>query len=155
MKKSALSIALLFLAACSQNPQFKINTANQVYSALNNLQVLLAQSELGLFAKPASFPDQADSYASVMGGFSAGRFVAIATPPLGVLLGEGAPAAGDGVVEQCVDQIRQMALQHKASGIAPTSGIIRTVRSSCDAAARAVAANESSALLLTTAAGDL
>jgi hypothetical protein len=70
------------------------------------------------------------------------------------LLGEAAPGSGS-VVERCVADIRTMALRHKASGIPATSEVIGTVRSSCDAAARAVAANESSALLLTTAAGDL
>jgi hypothetical protein len=153
-KRSVLTVVVLLLGACSQNPQFKINTANQVYSALNTLQVMLAQAELGLFAQPSSFAAQADSYAGVMGGFSAGRFVEIAAPPVVDLLGEAAPGSGS-VVERCVADIRTMALRHKASGIPATSEVIGTVRSSCDAAARAVAANESSALLLTTAAGDL
>lgn len=151
----AVAVTLVALSACSQNPQFRINTANQVYSALNDLQVLLAKAELGRFRQASSFNGAADSYAKVIGGFQVGRFVAVGLPPDADVAGADALNPQDGFIARCVDQVRRMAATHRTSGIAPDAAIIGTVRHDCAAAARAVAANESSALLLTTAAGYL
>lgn len=152
----AAAVALAALAACNQNPQFRINTANQVYGALNALQVLLAKAELGRFRHASSFDAAADSYAEIIGGFEVGRFVTlVGLPPEGNAADDSALNPQDRLIAGCTAQVRQMAAQHQAAGIAPDSPLPETLRKSCSAAARAVAANEASALLLTTAAEDL
>jgi hypothetical protein len=154
-KLAILSITCAVLSACSQNPQFKISTANKVYSALNDLQVLLAKAELGLVSSPASFAKTSGDYAKIMGGFETGRFTAVGISQSVDVLDADSLNPEVKVIASCVAQVRTMAETHRSTGIDPASDIIPTVRQSCGAAARSVAANESSALILSTAAGDL
>jgi hypothetical protein len=153
-KSLAIATLLAALSACSQNPQFKINSANRVYASFHDLNILLAQADLGTFRKPSSFAANADSYATVIGGFEVGRFAAVG-------LSSAAPSATasvdplDQLIGRCIDQIRQMADTHRTTGIAPASAIRQSVQTSCEQAVLSVAANEDSALIVTTAAGYL
>ena len=77
----ATAATLVALAACSQNPQFRMNMASQAYGALNELYVLLARADLGTLRAPASFADQAESYAVIIGGFEVAGLLAAGRPP--------------------------------------------------------------------------
>jgi hypothetical protein len=148
----ATASALCVLAACSQNPQFRMNMADQAYTALNELYVLLAMAELGTLRSPASFTGMADTYAVIIGGFQIGGLIAAGRPQ--------GPASDrpddlDKTIPRCVDQIRRISDLHRTSGISPSSPALKTVRASCNAAARSVAANEVSSWVFTTIAGDL
>jgi hypothetical protein len=152
--KRALATAstLGVLAACGQNPQFRMNMADQTYTALNELYVLLAMAELGTLRSSASFAAKADTYAAIIGGFQVGMLIAAGRPldPASDL-----PDDLDKTIPRCVDQIRRMSSLHRTSGISPDSPALENVRASCDAAARSVAANEVSSWVFTTIAGDL
>jgi hypothetical protein len=147
--------ALALLSACSQNPQFKINSANQVYKSGYDLNTLLAKAELDAFQNPSTYAANVDSYASAIGGFQVGRQVAL-VQPTGLFRSKGiALDTLESDLEECIAKIAQMAELHRTSGIDPKSNITQAVRASCDKAIRSVAANETSAWIVTTAAGDL
>jgi hypothetical protein len=148
----AAAALLAAVAACTQNPQFRMNLANQSYGSLNELYVLLAKADLGTLRSPSSFADEADSYAMIIGGFELGRLLA---RPTGSPPGAGSLDDLDRAIRQCVGQLTQMSDRHRTSGIVPGSPTIRTVRERCDAAARSVAADEVSSWIFSTAAGDL
>jgi hypothetical protein len=143
------------LSACSQNPQFKMNSANQVYQAGNDLHILLAKADLDAFQRPSSYATNIENYAAVIGGFEVGRQVAVfqsrfLAPSKAVKLD-----TLDSDIAGCLVRIKQMAKLHSTSGIDASSSITEAVRSSCDKAVRSVAANETSAWIVTTAADDL
>jgi hypothetical protein len=142
----AATAVLGAVAGCGQNPQFRMNLANRAYGSLGELYVLLAKADLGALRSPSSFAGEVDSYAAILGGFEVGRLMAKDH------------ASGDDLnkaIQQCVGQVRQMSDAHRTAGIAPGSARIRTVRISCDDAARLVAANEVSSWIFSTAAADL
>ena len=146
----ATAATLVALAACSQNPQFRMNMASQAYGALNELYVLLARADLGTLRAPASFADQAESYAVIIGGFEVAGLLAAGRPP-------GREPSEDlaATIGRCVDRLRRMSDQHRTAGIAPRAPITSAVRTGCDAAARSVAADEVSLWVFSTIAGDL
>lgn len=154
-KTIAMLTTLTALSACSQNPQFKMNSAKQVYQAGNDLHILLAKADLDALKKRSSYAANIDSYASVIGGFEVGRQVAI-VQPAGLAPSKAAKLdALDRNIKECLAQIRQMAERHRTSGIDAASGITQNVRTSCDKAVRSVAANETSAWIVSTVADDL
>jgi hypothetical protein len=148
----ATAATLAVLAACGRNPEFRTSLANHAYTSLADLHTLLAKADLGTLRSRSSFAGEADTYATVIGGFEMSRLLAAA------------PAADrtaitsddlDRNVGRCADQVRQMSDLHRTAGLAPRSPIVRSVRTSCDAAATWVAANEASSWLVSTIAGDL
>jgi hypothetical protein len=143
----AIATTLVLVAGCSKSPQFRMANANQAYDSLNELYVLLAKAELGAYRSPSSFAGTVDSYAEVVGGFETGRLMGADRPR--------EAASFDAAIDGCVGEVRGMAQTHRTAGIDPDAFVIRTVRSRCDAAANAVAENEVSSWLFTTAAGDL
>jgi len=150
IKRSLIVAATLAVAACSQNPQFRIASANRAYDALEGLYVLLAKAELGALRSPASYAGSVDDYAAVIAGFQTGRLLDAGRPD--------AAAAAESLsagIARCVDDVKRMSAVHKAGGVAPGSAEIPRVRASCDAAARSVAASETSSWLFATAAGDV
>ena len=148
----AAAAILLLLAACGRNPEFRTSVANDAYASLADLHRLLAAADLGSLRSPSSFAGEADAYARVIGGFEMSR-----------LLGTAAAADLPGTpsddlarnVGHCADQVRRMAAQHRAAGLAPGAPVVGSARTSCDAAATWIAANEASSWILTTVAGDL
>jgi hypothetical protein len=126
-----------------------MNVANQAYGALNELYVLLAKADLGALRSPSSFDDEVGSYAGIIGGFQVGRLMAAGRPVGGFLHDL------DKAIGQCADQVRRMSDVHRSAGLAPGSTTLRSVRTSCDTAARSVAAEEASSWIFSTAAGDL
>jgi hypothetical protein len=151
----ATAAMLVALTACSQNPQFRANVANQAYGSLSELYVLLAKADLGALRSPASFGGEVDSYAQIIGGFEVGRLMVAGRRP-GLSRSRAAAFDDlDAAVKRCADQVGRMSDMHRRAGIAPGSETIRTVRASCDAAARLVAASELSSWVFTTVAGDL
>ena len=151
----ATAAMLVALTACSQNPQFRANVANQAYGSLSELYVLLAKADLGALRSPASFGGEVDSYAQIIGGFEVGRLMVAGRRP-GLSRSRAAAFDDlDAAVKRCADQVGRMSDMHRRAGIAPGSETIRTVRASCDAAARLVAASELSSWVFTTVAGNL
>lgn len=142
---------LAALAACSQNPQFRMSTANRTYASLSDLYVLLAKAELGAFRSTSSFGDSVDGYASVVGGFQLGRLLE-ADPTVSL---DAERRSLGGAVSRCVAQLKNMSAIHGEKGIDPGDPVIQAVRNTCDAAAVAVAATETSSWLFSTAAGDV
>jgi hypothetical protein len=140
------------VAACSQNPQFRMTNANEAYSSLSGLYVLLAKAELGMFRSASSFRDSADDYATTIAGFQLGRLLDDDRPAAGI---EPSPGELDAAIARCVDLVERLSLLHRTRGVAPGSPAIPAVRESCDAAALSVAATETSSWLFATAAGDL
>ncbi len=151
----ATAVMLVAVTACSQNPQFRMNIANQAYSSLSELYVLLAKADLGALRSPASFGGEVDSYAQIIGGFQVGRLMVAGRPAGSARSKAAALDEIDAAIGRCAAQVRSMSDVHRSAGIAPGSDTIRTVRASCDAAAQLVAANEVSSWLFTTVAGDL
>jgi hypothetical protein len=155
--KLSLSIVtmLAVVSACGPNPQFKINSANQVFSAGNELHTLLAKADLNAFQSSSTFAAHLDSYASVIGGFEIGRQVAVVRPVSATPKKAAALDALDSNITECIARLKQMAELHHTSGIDAGSDITQSVRNTCNKALRSVAANETSAWLVTTAADDL
>lgn len=154
LRRTFATLAVLAaVSACSQNPQFRMDMANEAYESLDTLYVLLAKADLGALRSPSSYPGEVDSYATIIGGFDLGRLLTAGRPS-----GKGGAASLDHVdatIGQCVGEIRRMSDVHRSKGIAPGSDVVRAVRTRCDAAARLVAANEVSSWLFSTAAEDL
>jgi hypothetical protein len=150
----ALAAALLALAACGQNPQFRMNVASQSYGSLDELYVLLAKADLGALRSAASFGDEVDSYARIIGGFQVGRLM-VAGRPASRRAGAASLDDLDAAIARCAAQVTRMSDVHRRAGLPPGSDTIRTVRASCDAATRLVAANAVSSWVFTTVAGDL
>jgi hypothetical protein len=146
-----IGAAVVAVAACSQNPQFRMTSANQAYSSLNELYVLLSKAELGALRSASTFDDSADSYATAMAGFQLGRLLDTDGP---IDIGPSGSAL-QVAIARCVDQIKRMSVLHRTRGIEPASPAIDAVRRSCDAAAGSIAATETSSWLFATAAGDL
>ncbi len=139
------------VAACSQNPQFRMTNANQAFNSLNELYVLLAKAELGLFRSASSFGDNADSYATTIAGFQLGRLLD-ADRPAGI---DTSRSELDDAIARCVKLVERLSVLHRTRGVAPGSPAIAAAREGCDGAARSVAATETSSWLFATAAGDL
>lgn len=142
---------LVALSACTQNPQFRMSNANQVYGSLDELYVLLAKAELGAFRSKSSFGGSVDGYAAVVGGFQLGRLL---EADRAVSL-DAVRSSLDAAISRCVAQVKNMSVLHRTKGIDPTEPVIQAVREACDAAAIAVAATETSSWLFATAAGDI
>jgi len=151
----ATGALVLALSGCGSNPQFNINSANRTYDALNTLYTVLARAELGALASRSSYGATVDDYATVIAGFEAG----------GLLKSAGRHAAGsrkrarldslNARVDDCIAQVNGLAAAHRKAGIPAQSPLIAATRASCTEAAREVANNENSALLVSTVAGDL
>lgn len=142
---------LVALSACTQNPQFRMSNANQVYGSLDELYVLLAKAELGAFRSRSSFGGSVDGYAAVVGGFQLGRLL---EADRAVSL-DAVRSSLDAAISRCVAQVKNMSVLHRTEGIDPAAPVIEAVRQTCDAAAIAVAATETSSWLFATAAGDV
>ena len=154
VRRTLLTTCLLVIVAgCGRNPEFRDNLAQQAYHSVTELYVLLAKANLGALRHPSSYGGEVDRYAVVIGGFQAGRLLASDR-----LRGSKDPHSLDGLdtnIERCVDAVRQMAEMHQRTGIDQGSGMIRTVRASCDTAATSIAGNEASSWFVSTLAGDL
>ncbi len=124
--KTILATAALLaaLAACTQNPLFRMNMANQAYGSLNALSELLAKADLGALRSSSSFSGEVDNYAAIIGGFEVSRLLAAGHPT--------ETASLDASLGRCVDQVRRMSDMHRTAGIAPASAVIRAVRTSCE-----------------------
>ena len=142
---------LVALAACSQNPQFSMSTANRTYASLSELYVLLAKAELGAFRSRSSFDGSVDGYAAVIGGFQLGRLL---DADRAVSL-DAKRRSLNAAILRCVAQVKNMSVLHRTEGIDLAAPVIEAVRQTCDAAATAVAATETSSWLFATAAGDV
>ena len=142
---------LVALTACTQNPQFSMSTANRTYASLSELYVLLAKAELGAFRSSSSFVGSVDGYAAVMGGFQLGRLL---DADRAVSL-DAKRRSLNAAISRCVAQVKNMSVLHRTKGIDPAEPVIEAVRETCDAAATAVAATETSSWLFATAAGDV
>lgn len=149
------AILLASLLGCGSNPQFNINSANQAYGSLNELYGLLAKAELGAFGSPASFAANLDSYSEVIGGFEVARMIDRRGKRRSAAANAAAGDDLDRAVAECVARVGQMAAVHRSRGIGPGSSQSQAARASCNAAARSVAANEASSLVINTVAGDL
>lgn len=156
LNRTLAGVALLLaVAGCNSNTAFRMNSANQTYAANNGLYVLLAKADLGLITGPASFKDTAGTYAEIIAGFEMGRSV----PIVGRFSTATSRAATrdslDASIARCVGQVTAMSERHRRAGIAAGSELIGTVRAACNAAAQAVAEQETASLVLTTFAQDL
>lgn len=147
--------AALLVCACDSNPQFRMNSANRAYGALNDLQVLLARAELGLLRARASFDAQAGAYAEIIAGFEIGRSVPIGKGMRSAASRAASRDALDGAITGCVDAVKAMAQAHRTSGLPAGSARLGAARQRCQAAVALVAENERPSIFISTVAGDL
>nr|WP_166180980.1 hypothetical protein [Altererythrobacter segetis] len=136
-KSFLLAMVCLSISGCTIfAPRFDPYVSEKTNSAYTEVAELLSAAELGKYAKADTFKDAIDKYASIDGQLAAAeQRVTLLNAP-----SRPSQTARDLLVRQiesCRTQVKNLAQDHRTSGIPPEAGRTGPVLISCDMAARA------------------